>query len=173
MRELETARLKLRKLRKEDTQRVFDSWASDPEVAKFVTWPAHESVAITERVMDFWLADYERPDCYRYGIELKATGELIGTIDVVGFREGRPVIGYCSGRAWWGNGYMTEALRALVDELFADGYEEFEIEAIRENVGSNRVIEKAGFRKVGTKEGPISAVKPQIVTVNSYRLSRA
>ena len=172
MRELETARLRLRKIRREDTRRIFDCWAGDPEVAKYVTWPAHDSAEVTAQVMDFWLTDYERPDCYRYGIELKTTGELIGMIDVVGFREGRPVLGYCSGRAYWGNGYMTEALRALVEELFRDGYETLEIEAMQENIGSNRVIEKAGFRLIGTATGPQSALKPQIVTVNRYRLHR-
>ena len=172
MRELETARLRLRKLRREDTQRIFDCWASDPEVTRYLTWPPHESVEVTAQVMDFWLAEYDKPDCWRYGIELKATEELIGTIDVVGCRDGRPVIGYCSGRAYWGNGYMTEALRALVEELFSAGYESIEIEAVRENIGSNRVIEKAGFRKTGERTGPQSELKPQIVTVNSYRLDR-
>lgn len=172
MRELETARLRLRKIRREDTRRVFDCWASDPEVTRYLTWPPHESVEVTAQIMDFWLAEYDKPDCYRYGIELKATGELIGMIDVVGFREGRPVIGYCSGRAYWGNGYMTEALRALVEDLFRDGCEAIEIEAMQENIGSNRVIEKAGFRLIGTATGPQSALKPQIVTVNRYRLDR-
>lgn len=172
MRELLTERLRLRALRREDTQRVFDCWASDPEVAKYVTWPAHESADVTAQVMDFWLKDYERPDCRRYGIELRGTGELIGMIDVVGIREGRPVIGYCSGRAYWGKGYMTEALRALTEELFAAGYACLEIEAMEENIGSNRVIQKAGFRFVGTRSGPQSAVKPRIVTVNSYRLDK-
>ena len=172
MRELETARLRLRKLRREDTQRIFDCWASDPEVTKYLTWPPHASPEVTAQVMERWQAEYEQPDCWRYGIELKATGELIGMIDVVDFREGRPMIGYCSGRAYWGNGYMTETLRAVVGELFAEGFESIGIEAIRENIGSNRVIEKAGFRKIGEREGPISAAKPQIVTVNGYRLDR-
>ena len=172
MRELQTERLRLRFLRREDAQRIFDCWASDPEVVKYLTWPVHESAAVTAQVMDFWLKDYARPDCYRYGIELRETGELIGMIDVVGFREGRPVIGYCSGRAYWGNGYMTEALRALTAELFAAGYPCLEIEAMTENIGSNRVIEKAGFRFIGTQTGPQSAVKPQIVTLNRYRLER-
>ena len=80
MKELETERLRLRKLRKEDAQRIFDYWASDPEVTKFITWPPHTSVAVTEAVMDHWLTEYEKPDCYRYGIEVKETDELIGMI---------------------------------------------------------------------------------------------
>ena len=91
-------------------------------------------------------------------------------IDVVGYHHGNPVIGYCSGRAYWGNGYMTEALRAVCAALFAEGYETIVIEAVEENIASNRVIQKAGFSYVGSRQQPQSASKPQLVTIRSYRL---
>ena len=172
MRELETERLRLRKLRRGDTQRIFDVGASGPEVTKYVTWCPHESVAVTEQVMAYWLADYEKPDCYRYGIELKETGELIGMIDVNKTLDGEPVLGYCSGRPAWGHGYMTEALKAMCAMLFDEGCQTLLIEAVRENIGSNRVIRKAGFRPVKTYERPLSDSKPEIVTINSYRLDK-
>ena len=169
MKELRTERLILRKLREEDAQRIFDFWAADPEVTKFLTWPPHQSVEVTKAVMARWMEEYARPDCYRYGIELKETGELIGMIDVVHFTDGLPVIGYCSGRPAWGHGYMTEALKAVCAALFADGRPAILIEALCENIGSNRVIQKAGFRQTGTRE---IELKGRAVTVNSYRLDR-
>ena len=172
MKELETERLLLRRIRREDAQRIFDCWASDPEVTRYLTWQPHASVAVTNAVMDRWLADYDKPDTYRYGIELRETGELIGMIDVVGYHHGNPVIGYCSGRAYWGNGYMTEALKALCAALFEAGYSMIRIEAVRENIGSNRVIQKAGFRFANSREQPMSESKPEIVTINSYYLPR-
>ena len=172
MRELETDRLRLRKVCADDAQAIFENWASDDEVTKYITWNTHKSIEDTERILNIWLKEYENEPCYRYGIERKSDGVLMGMIDVVGFHHGNPVIGYCSGRAYWNHGYMTEALRAVVDELFADGYETIVIEAIRENIGSNRVIEKAGFTFVGTRTEPLSRFKPQIVTINSYRLYR-
>lgn len=172
MRELETERLLLRRIRREDAQRIFDCWASDPEVTRYLTWQPHASVAVTEAVMKRWLADYDKPDTYRYGIELRESGELIGMIDVVGYHHGNPVIGYCSGRAYWGNGYMTEALKALCAALFEAGYSMIRIEAVRENIGSNRVIQKAGFRFANSREQPMSESKPEIMTINSYYLPR-
>lgn len=172
MREPETERLRLRRIRKEDAQRIFDCWANDPEVTKYLTWNPHESVAVTEKVVDIWLSEYEQPDCYRYGIELKESGELIGMIDVVRILDNVPEIGYCSGRAYWGNGYMTEALKALCAMLFEEGYKEIDIEAIRENIASNIVIQKAGFHFVQSYSKPQSASKPQYVTLNRYCLSR-
>ncbi len=173
MRELETERLRLRRVRREDVQRIFDFWACDPEVTKYLTWLPHSSVEVTNRIMDIWLKDYEQPDCYRYGIERKDTGELIGMIDVVGYHDGSPVIGYCSGRPAWGHGYMTEALKGVCAMLFDEGYDSIEIEAVRENIGSNRVIQKAGFQLVTSYEKAQSAVKPGLVTLNAYRLTRA
>lgn len=172
MRELETSRLKLRHLRREDAQRIFDCWASDPEVTKYLTWNPHKDVSATEQIMDLWLKDYENADCYRYGIELKEENALIGMIDVVEYRQGNPVIGYCSGRKYWNHGYMTEAFRAVIDELFSQGYETIVIEAVNENTGSNRVIQKAGFQLAGSRDEALSRLKPEIVTVNSYRLSK-
>ena len=172
MKELETERLLLRRIRREDAQRIFDCWASDPEVTRYLTWQPHASVAVTEAIVARWVAEYEQPDCYRYGIELREPGELIGMIDVVGYHHGNPVIGYCSGRAYWGNGYMTEALKALCAALFEAGYPMIRIEAVRENIGSNRVIQKAGFRFANSREQPMSESKPEIVTINSYYLPR-
>ena len=172
MKGLETERLLLRRIRREDAQRIYDCWASDPEVTRYLTWQPHASVAVTEAIVARWLADYDKPDTYRYGIELRETGELIGMIDVVGYHHGNPVIGYCSGRAYWGNGYMTEALKALCAALFEAGYSMIRIEAVRENIGSNRVIQKAGFRFANSREQPMSESKPEIVTINSYYLTR-
>lgn len=120
MREIKTKRLFLRKLRSDDAESIFRNWASDSEVAKYVTWNVHKDINETKAILDMWLAEYDNDNCYRYGIENKADGELIGMIDVVGYHHGNPVIGYCSCRRYWGNGYMTEALGAVMKELAED-----------------------------------------------------
>ncbi|MBR3293136.1 MAG: GNAT family N-acetyltransferase [Oscillospiraceae bacterium] len=173
MKELQTGRLLLRRLRREDVPRIFSCWASDPAVTKYLTWQPHESEETTHKIMDLWLAAYDKPETRRYGIELKDSGELIGMIDVVQIANGEPVIGYCSGRAYWGNGYMTEALRALCDALFEEGYPSIYIEAVDENTGSNRVIQKAGFSFVGSRVHTPPAGEKSPVTLNCYRLKRA
>ena len=168
MRELETKRLVLRKLRADDAESIFRNWASDSEVTKYVTWNVHKDINETKAILDMWLAEYDNDNCYRYGIVNKADGELIGIIDVVGYHHGNPVIGYSSCRGYWGNGFMTEALGAVMKELEHDGFTELVIEAA-ENIASNRVIEKNGFKLVGKRQDRISEMKPQVVTINSYR----
>ena len=167
--ELETRRLKLRPVNYDDVQSIFNNWASDPEVAKYVTWKAHDDISVTKSVMNYWIEEYKKENFYRYGIERKEDKELIGMIDVVGYHHGNPVLGYCIGRKYWNKGYATEALKAVMDKLIADGYNELVIEAVDENIGSNRVILKNGFKLVDTRETNLSDIKPQIVKINSYR----
>lgn len=169
MYEIETQRLKLRKISRDDTCNIFNNWASDPEVTKYLTWNAHEDISVTYAIVDYWLVEYEKENCYRYGIERKEDGELLGMIDVVGYHHGNPVLGYCLGKKYWNCGYMTETVQAIVNKLIEDGYEQIVIEAVNENIGSNRVIIKNGFKFVGSREDELSALKPWIVTINSYR----
>ena len=169
MKELETERLLLRRVVPSDTHQMFENWTSDPDVARYVTWNAHTDISATEKFMEFIQNRYASGEKYIYGMELKSDGTLFGMIEVVAFHDEKyPVIGYCSGKKQWGHGYMTEALKALVKLLFEDGYEKILIGAIKENIGSIRVIEKAGFTYTGSEEKALSASKPDIVTINHY-----
>ena len=172
MKELFTPRLHLRYITEADTPRIFSCWASDPEVSRFVSWNTHQSISDTEAYVSFIMNEYKKSDCYRWGIELGDTGELIGIIDVVGYDEGMPVIGYCSGKAYWGRGFMTEALKAVTALLFEEGFEVLKIEAVNKNIGSNRVIEKAGFELVGIRTERFEQ-KNAVFTINSYRLYKS
>ncbi len=169
MKELITERLNLRRIREEDAVPMFETWASDPEVTRYLTWDPHRDVSETKEIIGRWLGEYADPTTYRYAMENRKTGELMGVIDVVGYHHGNPVIGYCSGKRFWGNGYMTEALRAVRDELLADGFTTIVVEAADENRRSNGVIKNCGFELVGTWEQKISDIKPDILPVNSYR----
>ena len=64
---------------------------------------------------------------------------------------------------------MTEALGAVMKELAEDGFDTFVIEAADDNVASNKVILKNGFQLVDKRYDRISEMKPQVVTINSYR----
>lgn len=164
---METQRLILRPFELNDAQAMFDGWASDPEVTKYLTWPPHESVEVTKQIVGLWVEQYKKPERLNFAIVLKETGELIGGIDVVGYLDGTPVIGYASSRKYWGNGYMTEACNCLLTLLFAKGYEEVRIDAQVENLGSNRVIRKCGGQFLCTEEDA-RPLKGDSVLVNRY-----
>ncbi len=169
MKELETERLILRKLKEEDAQRIYDCWASSNEATRYLTWLPHESVRTTKMILEEWVEEYEDRECYRYGIELKEIGALIGMIDVVDWIEGVPMLGYVLGEDYWDEGYMTEACAAVTEHLFEEGYPSVLVRVNEENVPSIRVLEKNGYTYLGQAEETCSKQKPWTVMINYYR----
>ncbi len=168
---IETERLLLRKLRAEDAEPIFKNWASDPEVTKYLTWNPHENIEATKQIVYRWLEEEKDPNTFRFVITLKDIGEPIGLIDVVGYIDGSPEIGYCLSRKYWNQGYMTEAFKAFIKYLSNVGFSKVLIEAAVENIGSNRVIEKCGFTFTHQERlEHQSTFKPEPVTVNWYEL---
>ena len=168
---IETERLVLRKLRKDDAFAMFKNWDNDPEVAKYTLWVAHDSVEVTQKLVDSWLLEEEKGKIVRFVITEKGSDEPIGSIDTVRFTEGVPEIGYCLSRKHWGKGYMSEALRAFVNYLFELGYKQIFIQADVRNIASLKVIEKCGFSFI--EERLIkhrSPDRPESITVRCYKL---
>ena len=76
-----TDRLILRKLRKDDADAMFKNWTSDPEVAKYTTWLAHESVDTTKMLVDMWVEEYKNEKTERFVLTIRGNDEPIGMID--------------------------------------------------------------------------------------------
>lgn len=149
---LETDRLILRRFIIEDAEMMYQNWASDPEVTRFLTWPTHPNVNVTKTLLEDWIKRYEDNATYNWVMELKDTHEVIGNISVVKLREDISAadMGYCMGRAWWGKGLMPEALRAVIDYLFAEvGVNRIAACHDVNNPKSGRVMDKAGMKVEG------------------------
>ncbi len=153
---IETDRLILRRFEMSDAPAMFDNWASDDEVTKYLTWPTHAGVSVTERILEEWVPQYEKPDCYRWAITLKENGpQPIGSIDVCHWREdgAAPEIGYCMGRRWWHQGIMSEALGAVIDFLFHQvGVRRIVARHDVNNPHSGGVMRKCGMKFEGIRE---------------------
>lgn len=150
---IETPRLLLRRFTLEDAQAMYDNWASDPEVTQFLTWHAHESVEVSRMLLEAWTAGYEKEDYYQWAIVLKALGQPIGSIAVVSHddRTCKAHIGYCIGKRWWHQGYMSEALKAVMDYLFdCVGMLRLEARHDPRNPHSGAVMRKCGMQYEGT-----------------------
>ena len=114
------------------------------------------------------------------GADLEAETYLItlpnGTvIGGCGFdtREGpAPEIGYWLGTKYWGKGYATEAVRALIDHAFTDLEHKALQSSVRvTNPNSRRVLEKCGFQWTGVGLCRIRALGSS-VPVDRFRLER-
>ena len=154
---LETERLRLRRLGARDARDLYE-WSSDPEVARYVLWDAHESIAETRAYLRYMKGLYRRGYPSSWGIEEKESGKVIGTIGIMAWypEHGNAEVGYSLGRAWWHRGYAPEALERVIRLLF-DETDVCRVEAQCDtrNLNSARVMEKCGMRREGILRGRI------------------
>ncbi len=146
---LKTSRLVLRKFKLKDCIDMFNNWANDQEVTKFLTWQPHENINVTKTVIKSWLDAYKNKDFYQWAIVLNQTNQVIGSISVVRIDEEKSSfnIGYCLSRRWWRNGIMTESLQAVIDFLFRKvGVNEITSTHDVENPNSGKVMQKCNMK---------------------------
>lgn len=150
---LESARLILRPFNDADADAIFQNWASDPEVTRYLTWPTHQKKDITKAVLAGWVDNYKRKDYYQWAIVSKEHSNTpIGSIAVVDFNEEiqKAQVGYCLGRNWWHRGIMSEALDAVIRFLILDvGFRRVEAYHDSRNIYSGAVMRKCGMQYEG------------------------
>ena len=149
---IETDRLILRRFRLDDAEDMYANWASDPEVTRFLTWPTHSDVDVSKAVLADWIPKYKDGGFFNWAMEYKDTGKVIGNISVVRLIESIDAaeMGYCMSRAYWGQGLMPEALRAVMDYLFdVVGLNRVAACHDANNPKSGRVMDKAGMKLEG------------------------
>jgi len=151
---LETDRLILRRFNMEDTDAMYNNWASDPEVTKYLTWPHHKTVEMSHTVLADWTSQYGKDDFYQWAIVLKENfNEPIGSIAVVHRKDEIEMvhIGYCIGKRWWKRGITSEALATLIKFFFEEvGVNRIELRHDPMNPNSGKVMMKCGLKYEGT-----------------------
>lgn len=141
---LYTNRLVLRLFRDGDAEAMYRNWTSDERVAKYCRWHTHKSIAETQEYLLKCLKSE-----YCWAITLKGSDEPIGAIDLVGVNSaGVPEIGYVLSYGHWGQGIMTEAVKAVIEELFRCGYKKIGACHHIDNPASGRVMQKCGMTYV-------------------------
>lgn len=148
--ELTTTRLLLQRPTVEDAEAAFESYASDPNIGRYLTWTAHTSPAQTReyfrQAIDAWDL---RMGHRMWLIERKEDGMILGTIGCTVHLH-RVEIGFALGSRFWGEGYMPEALAQVCKAAFADP-RIARVQALcdEENARSSRVLQKVGMKYEG------------------------
>jgi ribosomal-protein-alanine N-acetyltransferase len=133
----------------EDAEDIFNGYARDPEVTRFLPWTPHASMSDTRAFLRECTDAWRGKSRFPWAITLAPDGFSIGMIELrlLGHMAD---VGYVLARAQWGKGYMTEALIAVVDAtLGLDGVYRVSAVCDVENVASARVMEKAGMQREG------------------------
>jgi len=143
--ELRTERLLLQRLKYEDAEEIFYTYASKPEATRYMAWPTHESIEDTRGFLEYSRGTWEAGLDFSYTIRLKDSGRLIGSIGVVN-DDGKVQFGYILSPTQWGQGYATEACTAVLNLLKAiPSIHRIWTLVDAENIASIRVLQKSGL----------------------------
>jgi RimJ/RimL family protein N-acetyltransferase len=149
---LQTARLRLRPFREADADAVF-ALHSNPVVLRYWDSPAWTDPARATRFLDICEQMQQEGSGARLAIERAADAEFLGVCNLFNWNPTHrsAKLGYVLDRLAWGQGFATEATRALLQWSFATlDLNRVQAETNTRNTASNRVLEKLGFRHEGT-----------------------
>ena len=144
-------RVVLRWICEDDVDSLYNVF-SDPQVARYWSAPPlanREAAAEMQREI---AAGNERGTILKWGLALRESNTLIGTATLFNLNldNGRAELGYAMARAHWGEGYMTEALQALILHAFhVMQLRRLEADVDPRNSASIRTLERLGFQREG------------------------
>jgi ribosomal-protein-alanine N-acetyltransferase len=130
-----------------DATTIFQQYAQDRNVTKFLMWRPHKSVAETRAFLRRCQKGRAQGTNFPWVIVRKTDGQLLGMIEMH-VDAHRAMIGYVLAKSYWDNGYMTEVLKAVIEWcLSQSGIFRIWAFADVENHASCRVMEKAGMKR--------------------------
>lgn len=170
---LHTERLILRKFSTEDSIDMFNNWAHDAEVTRYLTWINHPDIQTTMRLLKLWKDSYKNIDYYQWAIELKESKQVVGSISIVNIDDYNEncEIGYCIGKAFWNCGIMTEAFSSVIDFTFNQlGFKRIAGRHHTCNLASGRVMKKCGLKYEGILRKIVKDGNGELVDCKCYSI---
>jgi RimJ/RimL family protein N-acetyltransferase len=166
---LATERLMLRSPRPADAE-ALARLANDRRIAENTTRIPHPyTLADAQRFIDAVAGPASVETVFAVTLP---DGDILGVCGFGG-RDGEgPELGYWFGAPYWGQGYTTEAVRAMIDYAFTDcDHDVLHAGARVTNPASRRVLEKCGFQWTGVRLRRVRALASS-VPVDQFRLKR-
>ncbi|MBV9863046.1 MAG: GNAT family N-acetyltransferase [Alphaproteobacteria bacterium] len=143
----QTRRLYLRLIGIADALPIFEGYAQDPEVSRYLTWRPHASIKETRAYV---AASMTAATHRTYVLVSRAEHSVIGAFDLRQAGPTRLEYGYVLARGLWGQGLMTEVLAEVVEwALRQPAIWRIGSVCDVENLASARVMEKAGLHREG------------------------
>lgn len=146
---IETERLLLRKPVITDADDIFQKYARDFEVTKYLKWKPHRKIRETYDFLDSCIMDFDHWNHITWCLVKKEDNRLIGMFDLL-LERNMANFGYVLMKSEWNKGYMTESLKKVIEYAFT-------LDSIYrvcglcdvENIASAKVMEKAGLLREG------------------------
>ena len=147
---IHSERLIIRPFRDSDLE-PFLAYRNDPEVARYQGWsvPYPRQTAL-DFIAEMKTAQIQPGSWLQLALEMQPGGEMIGDVAIHQMKSDprQAYLGYSLARAYWGRGFASEAIRAVLDLLFNQlELHRVVAECDVENDASWRLLERLGFRR--------------------------
>lgn len=128
------------------------TFASDEDVSRFIGWPLTETLEETEDYVKEMIEREDKGSHLYASLVEKNTKRVIGCVMLFNFDKSANSgeVGYVLHKAFWGKGYISEALRVMVAYAFdIMDLHRLSARVVDTNYASAKVLEKNGFKKEG------------------------
>ena len=149
--ELWTEQLTLRRYRPEDAEPLYRRLGTDPAMYQYSGWNPYATPEMAMDTVRRFIDNYGDEHTYSWIMDID--GVIIGTIGAYNYKDDHIEVGFSVGPSWQGRGLATEALKKVLEYLTGnEGIPCVTAWCAAENVGSQRVLEKADMKLVDTEK---------------------
>lgn len=142
---LSTERLTLRAMNEDDLYDLYD-FVSLSKTTEHLPWSPHLNLFETKGFLEYVQKRSKIFNYHEWGIVLDGENKLIGTIGFTEFFFDGAEVGYLLSPKYQKQGYMTEAMRFLIDYSFSVlGLKRLRLRIMEKNASSRHLAEKLGF----------------------------
>ena len=149
--ELWTEQMTLRRYRPEDAEPLHQRLGTDPAMYEYSGWNPYATLEMAQETVNRFIAGYDEDHSYSWVMD--SDDVVVGTIGAYDYQDDHIEVGFSIVKGWQGRGLATEALRKVLEYLTEnEGILCVTAWCASENIGSRRVLEKAGMRFVRTEK---------------------
>ena len=149
--ELRTERLILRRYRQEDADDLYRYLGTDPAMCEYSGWNPYATLELAQETVRGFIDSYKDEHVYSWVMDIEDV--IVGTIGAYDFKDNLIEVGFSVVKGWQGRGFATEALKKVLEYLTEnEGIPCVTAWCAAENIGSRRVLERAGMKLVCTEK---------------------
>ena len=153
--ELWTDQMILRRYRPEDADSLYRYFGTDPAMHKYSGWNPYATVEMAQETVRGFINSYDDEHVYSWIMDIDDV--VVGTIGAYDFKDDQIEVGFSVVKGWQGRGLATAALKKVLEYLTGnEGISCVTAWCASENIGSRRVLEKAGMKFLRTEKNALA-----------------
>ncbi len=149
--ELMTERMILRRYCPEDADELYRHLGTDPAMYEYSGWNPYATLEMARETVQGFIDGYEDEHVYSWVMDVDDV--IVGTIGAYDYQDSQIEVGFSVVKSWQGRGLATEALKKVLEYLTEnEGIPCVTAWCAAENIGSRKVLERAGMKLIGTEK---------------------